>query len=94
MAKVRLINPPRVSNSRRQSMQLNPQSGRAELLARIRELQEENDELQDKLDKVADLASASEDDCDESHDELVDKLNDIIDIVAPGECEDDDEGND
>jgi hypothetical protein len=93
MPRVRLINPPRVSNPRRQAMQANPKSGRGELLARIRELQQENDELQDKLDKIADLAAAPEHDCDESHDDLVDKLNDIIDVVAP-EDEDDDEGND
>jgi|SRR5579872_2742151 len=91
MPKVRLMNPPRVSNARRKSMQENPISGRSELLARIRELQEENDELQDKLDRVAELAEASDDDCEESPDELVDKLNDIIDVVAP---EEDDEGND
>jgi hypothetical protein len=56
-------------------------------------LQAENDELQDKLDGVADLAEAPEDDCDESHDELVDKLNDIIDVVAPEDEDEDDEGN-
>jgi hypothetical protein len=56
-------------------------------------LQAENDELQDKLDRVADLAEAPEDDCDESHDELVDKLNDIIDVVAPEDEDEDDEGN-
>jgi hypothetical protein len=93
MAKIRLINPPRASNPRRQDVRPNPQSGRAELLARIRELQAENDELQDKLDRVADLAEAPEDDCDESHDELVDKLNDIIDVVAPEDEDEDDEGN-
>jgi hypothetical protein len=52
MAKIRLFNPTRVSNPSRHPNRLNPQSGRAELLARIRELQAENDELQDKLDKV------------------------------------------
>jgi hypothetical protein len=92
MARVRLINPPRVSNSRRKMMQANPQSGRAELLARIRELQEENDELQDKLDKVADLAAAPDDAQDEDPDELVDALNDIIDVVAP--CDDEDKDGD
>jgi hypothetical protein len=92
MARVRLINPPHVSNTQRRTMQANPQSGRAELLARIRELQEENDQLQDKLDKVADLAAAPEDGRDEEPDELVDALNDIIDVVAPSE--DEDEGDD
>jgi hypothetical protein len=95
MAKIRLFNPTRVSNPSRQLNRLNPQSGRAELLARIRELQAENEELQDKLDKVADLAEAPEGDCDESHNDLVDKLNDIIDVVAPeDEDEDDHAGND
>jgi hypothetical protein len=83
MPRVRLMNPTHFSNARRKPMQENPTSGRAELLARIRELQQENDELQDKLDKVADLAAAPEGDCDESPDDLVDKLNDIIDVVAP-----------
>lgn len=92
MPRVRLMNPPRVSNSQRQTVQSNPQSGRAELLARIRELQKENDDLQDKLDKVAGLAAAPEGDSDESPDELVDKLNDIIDVVAPED--EDDAGND
>jgi hypothetical protein len=91
--RVRLMNPPRNSNTRRKPMQENPLSGRSELLARIRELQQENDELQDKLDKVADLAAAPEGDCDESPDELVDKLNEIIDVVVP-ENEDDGERND
>jgi hypothetical protein len=93
MARVRLINPPHISNSRRRTLESNPQSGRSELLARIRELQKENDELQDKLDKVAELAEAPDEDCDESHDELVDKLNDIIDVVAPEDENEDDEGN-
>ncbi|MBZ5644559.1 MAG: hypothetical protein LAO19_17525 [Acidobacteriia bacterium] len=94
MPRVRLMNPPRISNSRRQTLQPNPQSGRGELLARIRELQQENDELQGKLDKVADLAEAPEGDCDESQNELVDKLNHIIDVVAPEDEDEDDEGND
>ncbi len=88
MARVHLINPRRVSNPRRQMKQENPQAGRSELLARIRELQEENDQLQDTLDKVADLAAAPEDGREEEHDELVDKLNNIIDTVAPPEEED------
>ena len=81
----------RVVNTRQQGF-ANPRWGRAELLARIRELQEENDQLQDTLDRVADLAAAPEDGSDESHDELVDKLNDIIDTVTGEEDygEDDD----
>lgn len=71
MPKVRLINPPRVSNSLRKTTLANPQSGRAELLARIRELQEENDELQDKPAKVAELAEAPEEEAEESPDDLV-----------------------
>jgi len=94
MAKIRLFNPTRVSNPTRQASRSNPQSGRAELLARIRELQAENEELQDKLDKVSDLAEAPDGDCDESHDELVDKLNGIIDVVAPEDEDEDDQGND
>ena len=95
MPRVRLINPPHVSNPRRQITQPNPQSGRSELLARIRELQQENNQLQDTLDKVADLAAAPEDGLEEEHNDLVDKLNDIIDVVAPSEDknEDDDLGN-
>ena len=88
MPKIRVFNPHRVSNSNRQMKQLNSQTGRSEFLARIRELQQENDRLQNTLDKVADLAAAPEDDREESPDELVDKLNDIIDTVAPPEKED------
>lgn len=91
MPRVRLINPPRVSNSMRQMKQPNPQTGRSELLTRIRELQQENDQLQDTLDKVADLAAAPEDGSEEEHDDLVDKLNEIIDVVAPSEDEDEDD---
>lgn len=98
MAKVKVVNPRRVSNPRGQIQQANPQAGRSELLARIRELQQENDQLQDTLDKVADLAAAPEDGSDEDHDELVDKLNDIIDTVSAldeeGHDEDDTEEDD
>jgi hypothetical protein len=91
--RVGVINPFRSSNPRPQAKQQNPQAGRAELLARIRELQKENDRLQDTLDKVADLAAAPEDGREEDHDVLVDKLNDIIDMVSPpgedGQDEDD-----
>jgi hypothetical protein len=82
MPKTRVFNPHRISNSRQQMKATNPQAGRSELLARLRELQQENDKLQDTLDKVADLASAPEDGRDEDPDELVDKLNSIIDEVA------------
>jgi hypothetical protein len=95
MQRVRLINPPHLSNPRRQITQPNPNLGRSELLARIRELQKENDLLQDKMDKVASLASAPEDERNEDPDELVDALNNILDLVAPpeGEDEDDEPGN-
>ena len=89
---IRVFNPRRVSNPRQQMKQANPQAGRSELLARIRELQQENDQLQDTLDKVADVAAAPEDGREESHDELVDKLNDIIDAVAPSEEADQGDG--
>jgi len=90
MARIKVVNPHRVSNPRPQTRQENPQAGRSELLARIRELQEENDRLQDTLDKVGDLAAAPEDGKDEDHDELVDKLNDIIDTVSALDEEDQD----
>lgn len=89
--KIRALNPHRVPNPRPQTRQENPQTGRSELLARIRELQAENDRLQDTLDKVGDLAAAPEDGKDEDHDELVDKLNDIIDTVSALDEEDRDE---
>ena len=94
MPRVSLVNPRRFSNAGRRSTLENPTPGRAELLARIRELKIENDELQDKLDKVAELAEAPEDNRDEAPDELVDKLNDIIDIVSPDDEEEEREGND
>lgn len=88
MAKIKVFNPHRASNPRRQMTQENPQAGRSELLARIRELQEENDKLQDTLGKVGDLAAAPKDGRDEDHDELVDKLNDIIDTLSAFDEED------
>ena len=94
VAKIRVYNPHKVPNPRARMTQANPKEGRAELLARIRELQNENDQLQDTLDKVAELAEAPEDGQDENHDDLVDKLNSIIDTVAPPESGDDDLGND
>ena len=96
MAKIRVYNPRRALNPQPHVTQTNPQGGRTELLARIRELQDENDQLQDTLDKVADLAAAPEDGEDETHDDLVDKLNSIIDTVVPPEDVDDqdeDSGN-
>jgi hypothetical protein len=89
-AKIRALDPNRVSNPFPQTRQGNPQMGRSELLSRIRELQEENDRLQDTLDKVGDLAAAPADGKDEDPDELVDKLNDIIDTVAALDEEDQD----
>jgi hypothetical protein len=78
--KIRVFNPNRLFNPQQQRKQ-NPQAGRSDLLARIRELQEENDKLRDALDKVGELASAPEDGTDEDTDQLVDKLNGIIDTV-------------
>lgn len=94
MARIRPanINPTRSSNPRRPAIQPNPASGRAELLARIRELEQENDELQDKLEKVAELAEAPEDDREETQNDLVDKLNEIIDLIDVDD--EDSEGND
>lgn len=101
MSRIRVFNPRRAANPRPQIKQSNPQAGRSELLARIRELQTENDQLQDTLDKVADLAAAPADGSNETYNELVDKLNDVIDTVAPpegdedqSEAEDDDRGED
>lgn len=70
-------------------------TSRSELLHRIKELENENDELQDRLDEVADLAEAPEDDEDEDAEELKDKLNEILDVAAPDEVEasGDNEGN-
>ena len=82
MSRIKAFNPRPMLNPQRQVKEKNPQAGRSELLARIRELQQENDQLQDTLDKVADLAAAPEDERDEDQDELVDKLNDIIDTVS------------
>ncbi len=64
---------------------------RAELARRIRELEDENDELQDRLDQVADLAAAPEDDECEAADDLKDALNEILEVAAPGEVEDEDD---
>jgi hypothetical protein len=70
----------------------NPRTGtempsRLELTRRIRELEQECDELEDRLDKVAGLAEASEEG-GEAEDDLKDKLNEILDVAAPGEIQD------
>lgn len=41
---------------------------KAELMERIRELEEENDELQDQLDKIADIAAPPEGEDEEDQD--------------------------
>jgi len=89
MPKVQLVNPHNPRNPREGADLPN----RLELTRRIRQLEQENDELQDRLDQVADLAEAPKDDKGEDVDELVDKLNDILDVVAPAEVEENDEGN-
>jgi hypothetical protein len=50
-----------------------------------------NEDLQDRLDKVTDLASADGDDGDDDRDILAEKLNDILDVTAPGTVDDNDE---
>src|SRR5207302_9649907 len=71
------------------------------LLAREDKLRKENDELKrkvesfkDKLDEIADVASASPNDSEEE-DELKEKLNTILDLAAPDSVydEDDDDEN-
>ena len=51
---------------RKINMRVNPHGGhmatKEELEARIRELEEENDDLQNQLDKIADIAAPIEDD--------------------------------
>lgn len=67
------------------------------LRQQIDELERENETLQDRLDKVADLASApdSKKAAEElTEDDLKDKLNNILDVAAPGEADDDDEDED
>ncbi len=57
------------------------------------ELQRQNDDYQDKLDRIADLASC--DDPDEDFDDLAGKLNDILDLAAADDVEDlDDDDSD
>jgi len=58
---------------------------------KIRELERENVKLQSSLNRVADLASASEGDEEEDPDELVTKLNQILDIVDPEAADEDHE---
>lgn len=76
-----------------------PQNPHEALLLRqqIDELERENETLQDRLDKVADLASAPDNKKaaeDLTEDDLKDKLNNILDVAAPGEVEDADEDED
>ncbi len=78
MSRVRVANPGAAADM----------PSRLELTRRIRELEDENDELQDRLDQVADLAEAPEDDEGETADGLKDTLNEILDVAAPGEIED------
>ena len=71
----------------------NPSQTRTELLAQIRELREENDDLQDQLDKIAGLAEAPDDQDSETIDDLKEKLNHIADAAAPSDEDNDDTDN-
>ena len=106
MTKIRLFNPGR-SVLRSPGTVANPRSVRnparkakpadsesEQLLAQIRELEEENETLQNTLDEVAEIAAAPEDDHEEDPDLLAARLNDIIDTVAPFEDKDDDRSED
>lgn len=74
--------------------QVNPLSSRSDLLAQIRELRDQNDELQDRLDEIADVAEAPRDEDEaENIDNLKKKLNTILDIAAADSEDEDDEGN-
>jgi hypothetical protein len=71
----------------------------SERLYQLNELQRENEILQDKFDKIADLASAPEDEKEAeslTQDDLKDSLNKILDVAAPGEADEPegDEGED
>jgi hypothetical protein len=57
----------------------------AEHLNELNDLQRENEVLQDRLDKIADLASAPNDEESETDEERKAKLNEILDVAAPGE---------
>lgn len=69
--KIELMNPhgnkSRVIHEREDNMPKG--ESKAELLERIKELEEENDELQDQLDQVADIVSPSDEDANEDEDD-------------------------
>jgi hypothetical protein len=96
MAAVRVYNPrqkkPVVQTVTNGPSRVANAQAEAERLDQLNELQRENEALQDRLDKVADLAAAPKDEESETADDLKDKLNRIIDVAAPGE-EDESEGD-
>ena len=58
-------------------------------------LQAQNQEFQDQLDRIADLAGCDDPkNCQEGEDELVERLNDILDVAAGGDVDEDDEDDD
>jgi hypothetical protein len=73
----------------------------ADAQAREDALRKHNDQFkqkiatfQDKLDEIADLASAPADGSEYDQDELIEHLNAILDIAAPGSTDDDEDDED
>jgi hypothetical protein len=73
----------------------------AVFLKREEKLRKENELLkkklesfQDRLDEIADVASASADDSEEDEDQLKGKLNAVLDLAAPGSADEDEEEED
>lgn len=60
----------------------NPHDDRAELLRTIRDLEQENEDLQDTLDQIADAADAGPHGDSLTEDQLKEKLNTVIDLAA------------
>jgi cell division protein FtsB len=58
----------------------------ADLLANIRDLEQQNDQLQDTLDLISDVAAPID---DETEDDLITKLNKIIDLSSDDADDDD-----
>lgn len=81
-------------NPSKRRQQANPSQARAELLEQIRELRQENDQLQDQLDKIVDLAEPPDDQNSETIDDLKEKLNQIANTAAPSDDKADDSEDD
>jgi hypothetical protein len=83
---------PGFARSKAAAPQSNPVTT-ADLLANIRALEQQNDQLQDTLDLISDVAAPVD---DETEDDLITKLNKIIDLSSDDADDDDsdDDGSD